>query len=76
PKFIPEDIFEADAGLVMADYNRAFYDSGFAAGVVGRVPIAIAISLGRHSAPPHTILVHDNILDGIFTRATCIASLD
>ena len=66
PKFIPEDIFEADAGLVMADYNRAFYDPGLAASVVevvvGRFERTVIMTMVRHGIPPAVFPAHAYIV--------------
>ena len=80
PKFIPEDVFEADASLPMADHNRPFYDSGFAAGVVevvvSRFGRSVIMTMGRHGTPQRCFRLTRISYGGIFTRATRIASLD
>jgi hypothetical protein len=49
-KFIPEDFFEADAGLAMADHGQVFYDSGPAARVViFNFGMVVVIAIGNHA---------------------------
>ena len=59
PKSAPEDIFEADAGLVMADHNRAFYNSGLAASVVkivvDRFERTVIVTMDRHGIPSNGV---------------------